>query len=400
MNGSRPGVEPGQRPLDGVVVLDLTRHLPGPLTVRLLRDLGARTIKVEEPERGDPVREAPPFGRDGESALGRQVLAGCESVAVDLKRPEGIALVTRLAERADILVESSRPGTWARLGLDFETLRERNPRLVVCSISGWGADGWRPERSGHDLTYQAAAGLLDEQTPRAPVADVLAAWTATTAILAALLAARQRGTGTHLDLGIADAAAFANLVAFSEVQASGRAIGVLGGRLPCYRIYRCRDGRSVAVGALELPFWESLCRVVGRLDLLARQFDPSESAHREVEALFARRPAAAWVDELRAADVPIELVATPEEALEHPWLQARGLVRDGDVAFPVLFDGRSLGGARELGQLGAATAAVTGEAATDAGELRHFRRATGARRLLFGRLRRWWTRRRVKEVLG
>ncbi|HSL81199.1 MAG TPA: CaiB/BaiF CoA-transferase family protein, partial [Thermoanaerobaculia bacterium] len=170
-------------PLRGILVVDLSRHLPGPLAAQLLASLGARVVKVEEPRAGDPVRLAPPVVRTGPrtgtgptSSLAALLLSGVESVALDLKRPGGREVLERLLERADVLLETFRPGTLARLGFPPEELRERFPRLVVCSLSGWGEDGPYAARAGHDLTYQALAGALapTAATPAYPVTSILA----------------------------------------------------------------------------------------------------------------------------------------------------------------------------------------------------------------------------------
>ncbi|HXT51322.1 MAG TPA: CaiB/BaiF CoA-transferase family protein, partial [Thermoanaerobaculia bacterium] len=161
-------------PLRGLLVVDLTRHLPGPLGARLLADLGARVIKVEEPQAGDPVRAAAPLV-GGKSPLAAMLLAGVESVALDLKQPAAVEALRGLLARADVLLESFRPGTMARLGLAPEVLRERYPRLVICSLAGWGQTGPYSARAGHDITYQAIGGALASTgvTPPIPVADVV-----------------------------------------------------------------------------------------------------------------------------------------------------------------------------------------------------------------------------------
>lgn len=402
MNDAAEAGEPG-RPgslLAGVVVLDLTRHLPGPLAVRLLRDLGARTIKIEAPGVGDPVREAPPFFENGDSALARAVLGGCESVVVDLATPAGIELVELLAASVDVVIESSRPGQLERRGLSLARLRERYPRLITCSLSGWGASGEWASRSGHDLTYQAAAGLLGDHMPVAPLADALGAWAAVATISAALVRVRGGGDGAAIDLGLADVAAHANLVAFSEIAATGHSVQVLAGRFPCYRLYRCRDGRKVALAALEPHFWERFCRAASRPDLERHQYDADSGIHREVEALFARRTARAWLDEMFAIDVPIELVATAEEALTHPWLVERGLVATdgGRVAFPVMVDHERLfGGGSVVPPLGEDGARVLAER-LDHNTARRLAGVIKPRRGLGARVRGWWLRRKARKL--
>ncbi|HZF12680.1 MAG TPA: CaiB/BaiF CoA-transferase family protein, partial [Thermoanaerobaculia bacterium] len=207
------------RPLAGVLVVDLSRHLPGPLAAHLLADLGARVVKVEEPVHGDPVRQAPPH-RHGQGALATLLLSGVESIALDLKQPAAREVVRRLAGRADVLLESFRPGTLARLGLDPAELRAANPRLVVGSLSGWGQEGPWAGRAGHDLSYQATAGTLAASVggaggPRVPavtVADLVGAWSVVTAVLAALVERGRSGEGGRIDAALVDAAAHANLV--------------------------------------------------------------------------------------------------------------------------------------------------------------------------------------------
>ncbi|MEO8505295.1 MAG: CaiB/BaiF CoA-transferase family protein, partial [Acidobacteriota bacterium] len=199
------------RPLSDLLVVDLSRYLPGPYASRLLRDLGARVIKVEEPLDGDPVRAAPPLTHQGGepgSALAELLLAGIESVALDLKKSGGRDVLLALLERADVLLESFRPGTLARFDLAPEVLRQRLPRLIICSISGYGQDGPQAPRSGHDLTYQALSGLLASTAhmPSAPVADLVGAWSAATSILAALHERDRTGEGVWIDAALYDAA--------------------------------------------------------------------------------------------------------------------------------------------------------------------------------------------------
>ena len=227
-------------PLAGLRVVDLSRNLPGPLTARLLADLGARVIKVEEPKEGDPVRTAPPV-REGIGALGAILLSGVESIALDLKQPAGQEILGRLLERADVLIEGFRPGTMARLGFSPEDLKTRYPRLVVCSISGWGQEGPYAARAGHDLTYQAVAGTLapGASMPTALQADLTGAWSAATSILAALLERQTTGQGRRIDAALLDAGVHANLVGWASEAGGGKGVGErlpLTGALPCYNV--------------------------------------------------------------------------------------------------------------------------------------------------------------------
>lgn len=336
-------------PLAGLLVVDLSRLLPGPLATRLLADLGARVIKVEEPETGDPVRRAPPL-RKGTGALAGLLLAGVESMALDLKERPGRTVLEALLDRADVLVESFRPGTLARFGFPPERLRERWPRLVVCSISGWGADGPYAARAGHDLTYQAIAGVLATTTtmPAAPLADLVGAWSAASAVLAALVERERTGRGSHVDAALFDAGVHANLTAWAA-GAVGRPKKIgeslpLTGALPCYNLYRTAEGDVLALAALEPHFWRRFCAAAGRKDLIRKQYSASRRVHRKVGALIRSRTRAEWLQLLAREDIPAEMVLSAAEARDHPQARARGVLADGPdalprLAFPARLDG-------------------------------------------------------------
>jgi alpha-methylacyl-CoA racemase len=336
-------------PLAGRLVVDLSRLLPGPLTSRLLADLGARVIKVEEPKLGDPVRMAPPR-LGGTGALAGILLAGVESVALDLKERSGRTVLEALLDRADVLVDSFRPGTLARLGFPPERLRERWPRLVVCSISGWGTDGPYAARAGHDLTYLAIAGGLASTAamPAAPLADLVGAWSAVTAVLAALLERERTGQGSHVDAALFDAGVHANLTAWAaEAGGTKKKVGErlpLTGALPCYDLYKTAEGDVLALAALEPHFWRRFCEAAGRKDLIRKQYSPSRRIHRKVAALIRSRTRAEWLELMKREDVPAEMVLSAAEAREHPQTQARGVLSAGPdtlprLAFPARLDG-------------------------------------------------------------
>ena len=364
------------RPLAGLLVVDLTRLLPGPLAARLLADLGARVVKVEEPSRGDPVREAPPLV-GGRSALGTLLLAGIESAALDLKRPPAVEALLGLLERADVLLETFRPGGLARLGLAPEELRRRFPRLVICSLTGWGQDGPYAARAGHDVTYQAVAGSLAPTggISAVPVADVVGAWSAVTAVLAALHARAASGEGAWIDQALLDAAVHANLTAFAAEAGGPRAVGEplpLTGALPCYDVYRTSDGARLAVGALEPHFWRRLCEAAGRPGLAGRQYSDSARARHKVERLVASRTRAEWEALAAAHDVPVEAVLSASEAMAHPQVVARGVVHRGEdgllrLGFPARLDGHRPRAGDAAPELGADTLRVLAEYDLDRG---------------------------------
>lgn len=337
-------------PLSDVTVVDLSRLLPGPLAARLLADLGARVIKVEEPRLGDPVRRAPPR-RQGVSSLAALLLGGVESVALDLKRPAARGVLERLLARADVLLDTFRPGTLARLGLDPEEIARRHPGLVHCSLTGWGAAGPYARRAGHDLTYQALAGTLAPTegmaaAPAVPVADVVGAWSAVAAILAALLERRRSGRGTRIDASLFDAALHANLAAWAAEAGGEKEVGEalpLTGALPCYRLYRTADGGWLALGALEPHFWRRFCEAVERPDLVPLQASDRPSARQAIAAVVAGRTRAEWRHLLERRDIPAEVVASAAEARRHPQAESRGvLAEEGGflrLGFPAVFDG-------------------------------------------------------------
>jgi crotonobetainyl-CoA:carnitine CoA-transferase CaiB-like acyl-CoA transferase len=326
--------------LAGIRVLDLSRLLPGPFLTMVLADLGADVIKVEDAGAGDYLRHIPPR-RGAQSGRYLAVNRGKRSIVLDLKRPAGRDALLRLARDADVLVESFRPGVMARLGLGWSELRAANPRLVMCSISGYGQDGPYAARAGHDLDYVALAGVLalggspdgGPAMPGVQIADLAggALW-GTTAVLAALFARERGGGGAHLDLSMTEgamallAAELGNLAAGAAPAARGAT--ELTGGLACYGLYRCGDGRWLAVGALEPKFWLAFNAAIGRAaradEVLA---PPAEQARirAEVAAVIATRGRDAWVEALAAHDACAEPVLELDELAGHPLHRARGV---------------------------------------------------------------------------
>ena len=364
--------EAADGPLQGYLVVDLSRHLPGPFAARMLANLGARVIKIEEPEMGDPVRAAPPF-RSGRSVLAESLLSGVESVALDLKKEGAREVVQRLLESADVLLETFRPGKLERFGLAPETLRQTKPRLVTCSLSGWGASGPVAGRSGHDLTYQAMAGSLAATglMPNLPAADLMGAWSAVAAVCAALLRRQRTGAGGWIDASLFDAAVVGNVTNIASPAAGPTAIpnpGPLTGGLPCYRIYQTRDRRLFAVAALEERFWRRFCRAVGRSDLLPLQYRQRPEAHERVGQVMGERSADEWAELFQQHDLPGEVVLASDDALASQQARARELsgTAEGGLAFPAVIDGRRPRAASGLPRIGEQTRAVLEEFHPDA----------------------------------
>jgi alpha-methylacyl-CoA racemase len=317
-------------PLAGLVVVDLSQNLPGPLLTQLLRGLGAWVVKVEPPQ-GEGLRWMPPH-HGGTNVGFAAINAGKASVAVDLKRPEGQQVLRAMVARADVLVESFRPGVLTRLGLDPAALCALHPRLIVCSVTGFGQGGPDAERPGHDLNFLARSGLLGlfgppggpPVVPAVQVADVGGgSLPGVIAVLAAVLERQRTGRGRHLDVSLAAGALTFGAMALPAAHEpeEGGGTGFLTGGLPCYRCYRTADGGFLAVGALEPKFWAAFCAAAGQPELARRGFDRSAEAHAAVEALVGSRTRAAWVEALRGVDCCVEPVLSPAEAVADPGAQ-------------------------------------------------------------------------------
>jgi alpha-methylacyl-CoA racemase len=297
-----------------------------------LADLGADVVKVEDMGAGD---YATPEMR---ALLNRNKRA----IRIDLKQPAGAAALLRLCRGADVLVEGFRPGVMERLGVGYQQVAAVNPRIVYCSLSGFGQTGPLRGMPGHDLNYCALAGVADQIGTREgpalsnlPLADLLGgAMTAVMGILAALFDAARTGRGRHVDIAMADgvlAHAVMPLAALNQHgQVPGTGQGTLTGALACYGTYRTADGRHMAVGALERKFWDALCRRLERADLapLHRTGDPDTEARvrAELTTVFASRPMAHWSALFSDGEACVTPVLRLDEAVNHPNFQARGMV--------------------------------------------------------------------------
>ena len=316
-------------PLQGIRVLDLSRLLPGGFCSLLLADYGADVLKVEDTGGGDYIRWAPPRHAGVEpSAASAPFLSlnrGKRSIRLDLKVREGRDVLLRLAREHDVLLESFRPGVLDRLGVGCERLREENPRLVYCAITGYGQEGPDRDRPGHDMNYLARGGVLGLSGPPGgppvPAAGQIAdlgggALMAAFGILAALQERERTGEGQLVDVSMTRGAqSWLALVAaryFADGAVPRRGELELAGGLACYRPYACTDG-WVTLGALEPKFWRALCRGLGREDLLERHMDPAVAG--ELEAIFAARTRAEWAAFADAHGCCLEPVLELDEAL-------------------------------------------------------------------------------------
>jgi crotonobetainyl-CoA:carnitine CoA-transferase CaiB-like acyl-CoA transferase len=361
MTNPNPSTKP--QALPGLKILDASRLLPAALCTQMLADLGAEVLKVEETGRGDYQRTFPPMGKV-DSGTFLLCNRNKKSITLNLKSEEGKAVFKKLAAEADVVVEGFRPGVMKRLGLDYETLKEINPRLIYCAVSGFGQDGPYKMVAGHDLNYMGIIGALPlfgmaggpPMVPGLLTADIgggslMAAY----GILAALLARQVTGEGQFVDVSMMDGAMsfiayHASEPLFGDVDPKGGEYRNTGGA-PCYSIFRCKDGHYVTLGALEEHFWERFCDAAGVPELKRDQFPEGEARSQQFEKLdhvFEQRTRAEWVALFFEKDIPGGPVNTMREAFEDPHVKAREMVMHVDhpvegripqLGFPVKFSG-------------------------------------------------------------
>ena len=320
--------------LSGLRVVDLTLFLPGPYLTLQLADHGAEVIKVEPPGEGDPTRH---LGlSDGPSTVYFRLLnRGKKSVVLDLKGEQGKQSLYQLAEHADVFVESFRPGVMDRLGFGQVELRRRNPRLVYCSMSAFGAAGPYRDRPAHDLATEALAGVLSLNTtvPSLPVSDLLAALHGLSGILMALYRREQTGRGDYVDIGMHDVTVAALSNVLGPTLAENRQPNPLHERTTggsaFYRIYATSDGRHIALGGQEMKFVRNLLGAIGRLDLAPLCEKPGPHQQPVMDCLsefFRHKTLAQALDFLGKLDVCYGEVKTLPEALADRNALARGMV--------------------------------------------------------------------------
>src|SRR5579875_3123977 len=336
-------------PLDNVRVLDLTRLAPGPHCTMILADLGADVIRVEEPGGGRSVQAAEAGQAGAREQEERRRAANAvlnrnkRSITLNLKLPEAHEAFMRLVERADVVVEGFRPGVAQRLGIDYPALAARNPRIIACSISGYGQDGPYRLMPGHDINYIAIAGALGitgraGEPPSWP-ANLLADYAggglhAALGIMVALWARERTGRGQYVDISMTDGVLLLLAAAIGESYGTGepirRGTSRLTGLLPQYNVYACADGRYVAVGANEPWFYDNLCRELGRPDLVGTQGNVSRRAEvfAAFRAAFATRTRDEWFALLRDKDCCVTPVYDLDEVEHDPQVRARGMIVD------------------------------------------------------------------------
>lgn len=321
------------KPLHATRILDLTRLLPGAVCTMLLRDLGAEVIKIEDPQGGDYARWMPPL-LDGLGLFFRSSNRGKKSVVIDLKNEAGQAVLHKLVEKSDVLIEGFRPGVTARLGADYGTLSAVNPRLVYCALSGWGQDGSYAQISGHDLNYIARNGVLgaeqEPQTPASQVADVGGSYVAVMGILAALLKRQQTGRGDYVDVALSESAMPLAMAAWVEANATPDDVNFISlrGESACYNVYHSGDGQPLTLAAIEPKFWTNFCRAVEKPEWIELHTirDQQPALIKSARALFKTKTAAEWTALLEDADCCFTRVVASAQLLDDPQMQARGMV--------------------------------------------------------------------------
>lgn len=334
--------------LEGVKILDLTRLLPGPYGTMLLGDMGAEIVKIEDARAMDMTRMMPPAKKDM-SAFFAHLNRNKRSIKLNLKKPEGVEILKKLAAEYDVLIEQFRPGVMDRLGVGYEDIKKVNPSIIYCAITGYGQDGPYRDRAGHDLNYLAIAGVLglsgdkngEPTFPGVQAADLAGGGMfAAMGILGAVIKKLNTGKGQYVDISMTDS--MFSWVSIHSVRylmddriPVGRRQMELNGRLINYDIYKTRDGKYMTIGALEPKFWDAFCKAVDRKDLIPKNFSVGEERikyGKEMEEIIGSKTRDEWVKfiEETGLDACFEPVLEVPEALEHPQNKARGLVREYD----------------------------------------------------------------------
>ena len=319
------------RPLADLLVLDLTVNTPGPFCSMILSDLGARVVKIEPPG-GDPLRQS-------SASMFAGMNRGKESISLNLKSDSDREVLLRLTERADIVLEGSRPGVASRLGADYDTITATNPGIVYCSISGFGQEGPWKNVPAHDINYLAVGGYMGLQTaiegrpwpPAILISDVASGMYAAISVLAGVVGRASSGKGAYIDLSMTDAVL--SLVGIEALEPStddeGNTPNVTV--IPTYGLFACADGRWMSLGIVhEDHFWKNFCDVAGLEEISDLPFKQRVERAGEIKILlettFAKRPSSDWEQELLEIDVPAVTVRDLAEALELPQFVSRGSV--------------------------------------------------------------------------
>lgn len=330
-------------PLSSLKVLDFSALLPGPFGTMVLADMGADVVRLESPGRPDMVRALPPM-EDGVSACHAYLNRSKKSLAVDLKKPDGVELVKKLVQQYDIVVEQFRPGVMDRLGVGYEALKAVNPSIIYCSITGYGQDGPYKDRAGHDMNYLSIAGITGYNGRKASgpapinvqVADVAGgSFHAVMGILAAVIHRQQTGEGQYVDISMTDAAFSMHALTAPPALVANQQPGLEDTQLnggSFYDCYETKDGRYFSVGGLEPQFFMQFCNAIGKPELstkgLVLRPDIVAEVKREIADAMKQKTYAEWLPVFAALDSCTEPVLSFTEACAHPQIQARGMLVD------------------------------------------------------------------------
>lgn len=326
-------------PLTSLKILDFTTLLPGPFATMFLADLGADVLRIEAPNRPDIVRMSPPYlGESAVSAAHAMLNRTKRSITLDLKNPQSTAIVHKLVQTYDIVLEGFRPGVMDRLGVGYNALKAINPRLIYCAITGYGQDGPLANRAGHDMNYLALSGQMSYSGSQATgpkpqgtqIADIGGgSFVAMTGILAAVIHRHHTGEGQLVDVAMTDGAMLWNSVTGAEYLA--------GDELPTYEsrqlnggshynYYRTADGRYLSVSSLEPQFWRGFCDAIERPTWVDRLSEPMPPLIADIASVIETRTLAEWVAVFQPLDVCVEPVLNLEEVAAHPHTQYRQMV--------------------------------------------------------------------------
>lgn len=328
-------------PLKGLKILDFTTLLPGPYATMCLADMGADVLKIVSGSRPDMAAFAPPYLDDTNLSFATAFLGrGKRCMTLNLKDERAVKVVHQLLADYDIVVEQFRPGVMAKLGLDYQTLKDINPALIYCSLSGYGQTSPLKERAGHDINYLSRSGLMSYSGRKSTgpalmgmqIADVASgSYNTIIGLLAAVVHRDATGEGQYIDVSMTDGCIAFNVLVGCSVLAGDRAPGreeflLNGGTL--YDFYETKDGRYLSFGGLEPQFFAAFCETIGRPELIAGGVAPQDLdvVKREIQEIFRSRPLDEWLEIFKKTDACVEPVLTLDEALEDPHVKERGLI--------------------------------------------------------------------------
>jgi len=326
--------------LEGVKILDLSRLLPGALCSMMLADMGAEVLKIEDTSQGDYMRWMPPMVNEL-SAYFLLTNRNKKSMKLNLKAPQGKEIFLKLVKQHDVVLESFRPGVMDRLGLGYEVLKKENPAMVHCALSGYGQDGPYRDLVGHDINYIALGGILsstgtEEGKPTIPsvqIADIgVGSMMSAIGILSAIIRQKTTGKGVFVDISMLDGVAFWMHLAFAEYFATGKlpqpGNEMLTGKFPCYNVYKTKDGKYVAIGALEAKFWASFCDTINEPDLIQHQYATGEQRRDvidQINNIIKTKDKDEWVAAFKNVDVCFAPVNSLDEVMKDKQMEFRDM---------------------------------------------------------------------------